>query len=162
MAWLGTILTKEKRPLRPVQVVFSCQQNLCQQGETCWILERGRIGGSRKAGMRAKLHFRFCVYPSGAGTWCRNKKGYWKIPDLLSFLPSKHHFSPLRDFILSSKALLCSIAWTAPELLYGWCFSHRALPVLHLFLLVKQCFPLPQLILCCRYKIHCLEEDLLD
>lgn len=34
--------------------------------------------------------------------------------------------------------------------------------MLHLFLLVKQCFPLPQLILWCRYKIHCLEEDLLD
>lgn len=34
------------------QVVFWCQQNLCQWGETRWMLGRGRSRASRKAGER--------------------------------------------------------------------------------------------------------------
>lgn len=137
-----------------MQVVFWCQQNLCQQGKTYWILGRGRRGASRKAGKRAKHHFWFCAYPSGAGSWHTCQQGWtrirratWKSSDLLSFLPSKCSFTPW-DFILSascSKLLLCSITWTASEVSCGWFSDIRALLVLQLFLLVKQCFSLPQL-----------------
>lgn len=96
----------------------------------------------------------FCAYPSGAGSWHTCQQGWtrirratWKSSDLLSFLPSKCSFTPW-DFILSascSKLLLCSITWTASEVSCGWFSDIRALLVLQLFLLVKQCFPLPQL-----------------
>lgn len=100
------------------QVVFWCQQNLCQWGETRWMLGRGRSRASRKAGEREEHHLRFCGAPLGAGSWCtwqqdwENKKGYWKSLDLLSFLLSKGGLSPPWDFTLNAncwKPLLCYI-----------------------------------------------------
>lgn len=74
------------------------------------------------------------------------KEDYWKSSDLVFLLLSKSGSSLSETS--SSKPLICSIIHITHDVSCGCCFSDvRTLLSLHLFLFVKQFFPLPQLTL---------------
>lgn len=129
-----------------------------QWGETRWVLGRGRTGASRKAGEREEHHLGFCAAAPGAESWCtwqqdwENKKGYWKSLDLLSFLLSKGGFSPpeTSSWMPTAENHCCAISHrlVMRSLMHDVFLILGHFYLLWFFLVVEQCFPVPQLALC--------------
>lgn len=133
MTWTVSPSNKgEKGHWSQAQMLFWCQQNLCQWGETCWML--GREGAGRKAGERAEHCLWFCASPPGAGTWrtwqqdwTRTRRATENHQICCPFSLPKVVLAPLRLHhecqLLKTIALLQHIdySWALLQMMFFWC-----------------------------------------